>query len=320
MYAKALTYKSHSVLIYLVKISIIAFSFYFIYSKLVDNEQLAFSEFWNVLNSTSFFSLQSLLGITLLSCLNWFFEILKWKYLVDAIKPISLPWATAQTLGAHTASLFTPNRIGDYGAKALYFPSNLRARVMGLNGLGNLAQMCVTTLFGSMGLLFFTRTFPIHFDYKTLHWSHYLMFGLLAVGLILLAKTYLNPETWRLKIRRFLSSISFRLLGKTLLFSTLRYVVFSFQFYVFLKLFQVDLSYLHTMMVLSSMYLLASILPSIFIFDVVLKGSIAVYLFSFFDINNTIVLSCITLMWLFNTVFPSIIGSYYVMNFKTPKS
>ncbi|MHA7942833.1 hypothetical protein ACJOV8_007150 [Formosa sp. 3Alg 14/1] len=284
------------------------------------NDSLSLAEFWTILNSETGFSLQSLLLITVLSCLNWFFEILKWKYLVSTFKPISLKRATEQTLGAHTASLFTPNRIGDYGAKALYFPSNLRAKIMGLNGLGNFAQMYVTTFFGSLGLLFFSSTFPIHFDYKTLHWSQYLIFGLLVTALIILAKTYLKPETWFLKIKRFLSAISLSLLMKTLLFSTLRYFIFSFQFYLLLQLFQVDLSYLNTMMALSSMYLLASILPSVFIFDVVLKGSIAVYLFSFFDINGTIILSCITLMWILNVVLPSLFGSYFVMRFKLPKS
>ncbi|MFB9051638.1 hypothetical protein ACFFVB_00980 [Formosa undariae] len=319
MYAKALIYKSHTFLIYIVKISIIAISFYFIYSKLALNDSLSLPEFWSVLKSSAIISLNSVLFVGLLSVVNWFLEILKWQNLVNAVKSITLKSAIAQTLGSHTASLFTPNRIGDYGAKALYFPSNLRAKIMGLNGLGNLAQMCVTTFFGSIGLIFFTKAFPINFDFKTLHWSRYLIFGLLCMGLILVVKTYLKPETWILKTKRFLSSISLSLLGKTLLFSTLRYLVFSFQFYFLLQLFNIDLGYLNTMMIISSLYLLASILPSIFIFDVVLKGSIAVYLFSFFNINETIVLSCITLMWLFNTVLPSVLGSYYVMSFKGPK-
>ena len=68
------------------------------------------------------------------------------------------------------------------------------------------------------------------------------------------------------------------------------------------------------------MYLLASIIPSIFIFDVIIKGSIAVYLFSLAGVNELIILSIITLMWGLNFVTPSVFGSYYVLNFNFPKN
>ena len=74
------------------------------------------------------------------------------------------------------------------------------------------------------------------------------------------------------------------------------------------------------MVIISSMYLLASIIPSIFIFDVAIKGSVAVYLFSFVYINEVIILSITTIMWILNFVLPSIIGSYYVLRFKLPKN
>jgi hypothetical protein len=50
----------------------------------------------------------------------------------------------------------------------------------------------------------------------------------------------------------------------------------------------------------------------------VVKGSVALYLFSFADINNITILSVTTLMWLLNFVIPSIFGSYFVLNFSMP--
>jgi len=67
------------------------------------------------------------------------------------------------------------------------------------------------------------------------------------------------------------------------------------------------------------MYLIASIIPTIFIFDVVIKGSVALYLFSLADVNEVVVLAAITLMWLLNFVIPSLFGSYYVLTFTLPK-
>ena len=73
------------------------------------------------------------------------------------------------------------------------------------------------------------------------------------------------------------------------------------------------------MVVITSMHLLVSIIPTIFIFDVVIKGSVAVYLFEFPGINELVILSVITIMWILNFVLPSFIGSYFVIQFKMPK-
>ena len=100
----------------------------------------------------------------------------------------------------------------------------------------------------------------------------------------------------------------------------MRYVIFSFQFYYLLKIFGVDISYFAAMIVITSMYFLASIIPSISIFDVVVKGSVAVFLFSFIEVNELIVLSTTTIMWLLNFALPSLFGSYYVINFKLPSA
>jgi len=56
------------------------------------------------------------------------FEILKWQNLVSFYQKIvsfyqkiTFKSALIQSLSSLTASLITPNRIGEYGVKALYF-------------------------------------------------------------------------------------------------------------------------------------------------------------------------------------------------------
>lgn len=73
------------------------------------------------------------------------------------------------------------------------------------------------------------------------------------------------------------------------------------------------------MMVILTIYLLYSIIPPIFIFEVVIKGSVAVFLFSVLSVNDLTILCVVTLMWLLNFVIPSVFGSYYVLNFNLPK-
>jgi len=85
-------------------------------------------------------------------------------------------------------------------------------------------------------------------------------------------------------------------------------------------MFGVDVDYTKAMAIITSMYFLASIVPSISIFDVVLKGSVALFLFGYADVNELTILTIITLMWLLNFVIPSVFGSYFVLNFKLPRN
>jgi hypothetical protein len=68
------------------------------------------------------------------------------------------------------------------------------------------------------------------------------------------------------------------------------------------------------------MYLLASIVPSIHLMDVAIKGSVAVYLFSLLGIESWKIIAITSLMWLYNLVLPVLVGSYFVLRFKPQKS
>jgi hypothetical protein len=64
------------------------------------------------------------------------------------------------------------------------------------------------------------------------------------------------------------------------------------------------------------MYLFVSVIPTIFIFDLVVRGGVAVWLFSMVGVSELTILSTVLSMWLLNFVFPAIWGSFYVANYK----
>jgi hypothetical protein len=66
------------------------------------------------------------------------------------------------------------------------------------------------------------------------------------------------------------------------------------------------------------MYFVASSIPSITLFDWAIKGSVAIYIFSFINITEVIVFTIILLMWILNFALPSMVGIFYVLKFKTP--
>jgi hypothetical protein len=81
--------------------------------------------------------------------------------------------------------------------------------------------------------------------------------------------------------------------------------------------FDVDLPYLTLIATVTSVYFLASSLPTFQFLDFAVKGSVAVYFFGILGVNEWIVIFISTLMWFLNVVLPVVIGSYYVLNFKT---
>ena len=313
---RALSYKTKQFFFVLIKLSIVIGAFYFIYNKLTNNNQLDFSLFIDFVLKNTVFSSKNSIFLLFLTIFNWFFEILKWQNLVSFIKKISFKEAMEQSLGALTASLFTPNRIGEYGAKAIYYSKQFRKRILLLNLLGNSFQMLVTTLFGVIGFIVFSNRYDIEISFIKLSRLLIIVAFILAIVVIGFKENRYRIKGFSIeRIKDYFSKIPSKIHALNITYSLVRYLIFSFQFFFLLKIFEVDLSYIDAMVVITSMYLLASIIPSIFIFDVVIKGSVAVYLFSFVHINEFTILCIITLMWLLNFVLPSIFGSFYVLNF-----
>ena len=321
MINNTLPYKTKQFFFVLIKLSIVVGAFYFIFEKLTNNDEMQFSVFVSFLAKKNLFSLKNIIFLLFLSIFNWFFEILKWKTLVASIKRITFKNALEQSLGALTASLFTPNRIGEYGAKAIYYTSSFRKHIMLINLLSNMLQMTVTTILGVIGLYSLIAKYNIPLDYHKLVWFFAIGFIILSLIGFGIKKSKFTVKGFSLeKVKYFIMSFPKNKFILGFLFSLIRYAIFSFQFYFLLHLFDVNITYLNTMTLLTSMYLLTSIIPSIFVFDVVIKGSVALYLFSFTDVNELTVLSTVTIMWLFNFVLPSIFGSFYVLNFSFPKN
>ncbi len=316
-----LPYKTKQFFFVLIKLSIVFGAFYFIYNKLTTNNKLDFNVFVTFLSEKAFFTPKNVSFLLILTCFNWFFEITKWKTLTSSLKKISFTEALGQSLGSLTASLFTPNRIGEYGAKAIYFKTKYRKRVLLLNFMSNAMQMSVTLLFGCIGLFLLTQQNNIEINFIRV--SRGLLF---IITLTLLTIVGIKQNKYKIKgftitkIKHFINDLPLRIKLIPWLLSVLRYLIFSYQFYFLLSIFNIELNYLEAMVYITSLYLLSSLLPSIFILDVVVKGSIAIYLFSFININELTILAVITLMWLLNVVIPSFFGSFYVLNFNWPRN
>ena len=297
--------KAKQFLIILIKISIVGAAFYFIYNELANNDQLDWEKFIILFQKN-----QSVAGISfilLLSVLNRFFEILKWQNLVSYLHKISLSEATKQVLGALTAGLFTPNGVGEYAGKALFFGKSKTKKIVFLNLICNGIQMILSVILGTIGLWFLGYGLWV----LGILLSAF-SFWLLAFGLKKVAIKGYSIEKLIHKINEIPKSIH----QKNIFLAICRYLIFSHQYYFLFLAFDVDLPYLTMMATIASVYFLASSLPTFQFLDFAVKGSVAVYFFGILGVNEWIVVFISTLMWFLNVVLPVIIGSYYVMNYK----
>lgn len=305
----------------LVKFTLVFVAFFFIYNKLVHNDTLDINSLLYYIDKYNIITIRNLFILLLFSGCNWFLECLKWQLLVREIKTISLKKAIEQSLGSLTASIITPNRIGEYGAKTIYFKKTYRKKIMGLNLVGNLSQLSTTLFFGVIGLVYSINIFKLPISYFKL-----IGFVILTTGVIISYYKFLSKKEFEIKghsfkkLNRFVSNLNRNTLYKSILIAVFRYICFSHQFYFLICLLGIDVTYIEALALIASMYLLVSVIPTVFVFDVLVKGSVAVWLFSFVNANEFIIVTCITIMWFLNFALPSIIGSYFVLNFKLPKS
>lgn len=297
----AISHKAKQFFLVTVKLLIVSGAIYYIYWHFNGDKNINFNQI------EGYLTFKTLLILTVFSCLNWILEIFKWRHLVSSIKEISFLKAMEQSLGSLTASIFTPNRIGEYGAKALYFPKENTKQIVILNFIGNSSQMLVTTAFGLIGLLI------TDFQLELFNW----ILALTVIVIICLPLLYFarNIEIYGFSIRTIISySSDFHV--NNLWFSAMRYLVFSLQFLFLLSVFLIKMDFATAIGTIFIMYFLASIIPTIHFLDVAVKGSVALFLFGQLGVEDWKIAAVISIMWVFNLVLPLLIGSVFVLNFK----
>jgi len=310
MYNLKPTFKS--ALSALVKIIVLVGAGYFIYSRLFESSDLSSVTIINKLkisflkNKIFFF-----LAISL-SVFNWLLEILKWNILVNTQQKITFANAAKQSLSALTASLVTPNRLGDYIAKSLYFERGKTKKIMALNFAGHGFQLLITVVFGTVGLVYLTHNYPINIS------GNIVVIGFILGGIILVF-SFRTARKGLKKLVNFYKNQPSKTFFKVSGLSVLRYLIFSHQFYLWLLILGLNKTYLPVMMAIFSMYLLASIWPSLSVTDWLVKGSAAIFVFGFLRVTPLLLMQVSLLMWFFNFAFPAVIGGVFVMQFKATK-
>lgn len=296
------TYKAKQYLIPLLKWSITLVALYAIYVK-IQQEASTFTAIKELKINTIV-----ILGIASLTVLNITFEIWRWKIIAKEVTPIGFPEAAKQTLASQTLSLITPARLGEYGAKPMFFHKSKTKDVVLLTLYHNMHQMAITLLMGLLGLCI-------------LGWySVAVSIALIGISVILISillknvkiKSFHFNQLWH-----YYQSLTIKSRVINLTLAWLRYFTFTYQFYILLTVMHLlKKPYVEVLPYIAAMYVLSSLVPVSGLFDIAVRAGVAVWLFNNVTEVSSLVAPVTLIMWISNVALPAVIGIVYIIGFK----
>jgi hypothetical protein len=273
--------------------------------------------------------------IVLLMLMNWGVESLKWKLLIAKIEAIGFLKSYKAVLTGVSVSLFTPNRTGDYLGRVFILDRANHIEGILVTLIGSFAQLVVTLCVG----LFCLLSFLDHYFIPRQH--EYLVTGLIflvpaAVFIVLLVYFKIGlfsdfvsryfPARWK-KLSDYasvFSRYSARELFWNLMLSLLRYIVFTTQFLLLLRLFGAAVPAVEGFILIAVIYLFMTLVPTVALVDLGIRGSVSLYILGMYFKQyapgypdpEIAILAASTALWMINLILPAILGTFFVFNLK----
>ncbi len=320
--------KSKKAISFLLKISIVALALFFLYDQLKSN--ISFRQFdLNNIFLTLKNNLSVLILVIFLMFLNWFVESLKWRFLISKIEKVSIKTSLRAVFSGITVSSFTPNRVGEYGGRVFCLKHADRIQGVLITVIGSMAQLIVTIVFGLVGILLLPNLMP-SFDLflKDLEFSYPIILFVVILLSTLLILLFLNASVFTVLLSKFRFLTKFSKYSKVfsfysssellevLVYSFVRYIIFTSQYFILLNIFSVEVSYINSMILITTMLFVVSIIPTVAIAEIGIRGSVALYLFGLLSNNSIGILSATFSLWIINLVLPALIGIIFIFTLR----
>lgn len=260
-------------------------------------------------------NLKYLLGCLILIPLNWLLESLKWKEVLSKIQVLSLGQAIKSVLIGLTSGFFTPNRVGEPVGRSMFLADGNKTKGVICSLICTLSQSFATLFFVCIA---FVLACNIVVELEQIPQILLIRnIGIIAAVAVFLL--YLTIPFWvgRLKLKseklqdiaRAISLISYASLLKVSLYSIVRFAVYSFQYYLMLKFFAVDIHFSTAMVLIPINYFLVSIIPSVAFAELGIRGSSALLVMEPLLGNTLGVALAAMSLWFINYVIPMLVGS-----------
>ncbi len=260
--------------------------------------------------------------VFLLMIINWSVEAMRWNSLIRKVEEVKFIDALKATFSGISFAMFTPNRVGEYAGRVLFIQTVSRWRILIVTAIGIYAQLLCTILFGIIGLAYqMVLNRDLH-SYLYIEWT---VIILLVISALLLFILYFNIGLIENLLERFsflnkakvylrvLLHYSTRELFNVFLLSAFRYFVFTLQYLLLLQLFNIQIPWLEGSALIATIFLVQTIIPSIAIAEVGIRGNVALFFLSTYSNNHLGIVSAAWGLWLINLVIPALIGMILIL-------
>ncbi|MBD0332229.1 MAG: flippase-like domain-containing protein [Chitinophagaceae bacterium] len=307
---------------------LLAWLLFFIYRQLLNQPNLAVS--WLTIKRSLYsYNILYLIASFLLMFVNWGLEAVKWKLSIADVQRVSFLQSFKAVLSGVSFTVTTPNRVGEYLGRILYLPSGKRLKTIPVTLIGSLSQILITFTFGCVSFISL-RSFLLQTQLITSTWHMFISSGL-SITMVIMTLLYFNVAGVMHNLLRWLRNSRYRylfegmrvfnqkLLMQLLLFSFARYVTFMTQYFMLFKLYGVNIPVATLWMLMSLVFLVLAVIPTIVLAEIGLRGEITLQLVGLFTSNSLAIIATSVTVWLINLIIPAIAGALFILGVKVLK-
>lgn len=262
-------------------------------------------------------------GLLLLTPVNWGFEALKWQILLRRVHPVNLWQAYQGVLAGVSLGFALPAQLGDTAGRVLSLRDH-RTEAVGASLVSGGMQFYVAIVFGAIA-------WPIHLaqvpERSAPAGALLLVLLALLAGLGIVFGLVRRPLLiWlerRTALRRFTSywivaqQYDDREIAQALAVAALRYLTFSLQFYLAMRLIGITLPFDVAAAGIGLVFLVKTIAPAFnLLSDLGIREAAALWVFTPFGIPASVLLTTTLTLWLVNVLLPVLVGLIWVWKLK----
>lgn len=239
-----------------------------------------------------------------LMLVNFLVESFKWKIVLHSETSISIKTALRSVFVGQAFAFYTPNRIGEYVGRTMMLDTDNKIIAIGRMAWASYAQMIVTIIMGSIA---------IYINPPFLPWLRWATPLLMIFALVV----YFHRITFSGIFKSFnFLQIESSVKRKLLALSFLRYSVYLMQYTWAAHILNIPIPYMVLWVALAVMFLSLSIVPTISITELVIRGQLILLLLSPWYQNSLMLISLSTIIWAVNFLLPAIIGAFLLLGFR----
>lgn len=297
-----------------IKSAILFFSFYYIYEKL--------NEAPTALNLSALFSKENWFyttAIFLLMFVNWGIESFKWRLLIAPLETIDIKSSFKGVLLGVTISIFTPNRVGEFTGRIFFLEKADKVQATLMSLIGSVMQLLVTVIAGVLAFFLLEKKYYDFFQTEQFVSTNVLLFVFVLLAVIVVVVYMILKKQTPSRFKKYIDTFklhSSKNLNVAFNLSILRYIVFSIQYYLALKVFGINGGTTIVFSLIALTFFVTSVIPTFALTEIAVRSGVAIYFFGTISTAHAPILASSLFLWIINLAIPALIGMLFIRKLK----